>query len=558
MPENAPSPEDKREKLFAAVAVELGRVSAEHMARAQRRAAELAGAGQRLRLGEILLADKIIDKDAALEILRETRLRMGEAPALPGYRVESLLGSGISGPVFLARQESLDRRVALRVFSRRVARDPSRLARVEKAARAVSRLAHPRLAAGIDYGEAGGYPYFAMEYVDGENLAQRLQRERRLPESAALAVALPAAEALAHAASQGIHHGALRPSSFLFDADGGLKLSDLESGPPAFGNAAAARYAAPQLRAAFASDDDAGAGADGEFRSDPHADQYALGAILYEAMSGQPWKPRAAADPEPTPLHQLDLAVGRGGSAVVARLTRYRPEERYADWDEVLVDLRQLSENRLPRHAHPAKMFRGESAAAPGAAARQLKALKRKNTDAWNVPLLLAAMAAVVALVFHFGGRGGFSARPEPPPPFAPRGPDAPALRARALWGEAQAARRAWEKAGGQQPSSFDDADAPDDNPANAAGAGGADANKADGSVAARPPPDEPPAARTARETMRQAYSQLLAPEFSALAYGKAARRQMRELGLPLDPPPSAEPPIDTPVDTTPAGDAQE
>ena len=92
------------------------------------------------------------------------------------YRLESKLGSGGMSTVYLARDETLERWVAVKVMHREMSDQPDQIERFRREARAVAQLSHPNVVAVIDAGEDGGHPYIVFEYVDGETLKQRIER----------------------------------------------------------------------------------------------------------------------------------------------------------------------------------------------------------------------------------------------------------------------------------------------------------------------------------------------------------------------------------------------
>ena len=92
------------------------------------------------------------------------------------YRLESKLGSGGMSTVYLARDETLERWVAVKVMHREISDQPDQIERFRREARAVAQLSHPNVVAVIDAGEDGGYPYIVLEYVEGETLKQRIDR----------------------------------------------------------------------------------------------------------------------------------------------------------------------------------------------------------------------------------------------------------------------------------------------------------------------------------------------------------------------------------------------
>ncbi len=201
------------------------------------------------------------------------------------YRLDAVLGAGGMGAVYLATDETLQRQVAVKVVRAGLAADPKLIERFLREARSAAALAHPTLVTVHDTGWHQQLPFLVMERLNGESLADRLKRGRLAPQVAVRLMAR-ALEGLAAAHAAGIVHRDLKPANlFLCAPDDAPKILD-------FGIAAAQRpgpgaerltdagngvgtplYAPPeQLRGAA---------------PDPRADVYSVGAVLYEALSGQ-------------------------------------------------------------------------------------------------------------------------------------------------------------------------------------------------------------------------------------------------------------------------------
>ena len=107
-------------------------------------------------------------------------------PALPGYEIQKLLGAGGTSTVWLARQLSLDRVVAIKILSPKLLEDPAAREQFQKEARAAARLSHPAIVGIVDFGEHDGTLFYVMEYVDGTNLADWLAENQRMAHGQAL------------------------------------------------------------------------------------------------------------------------------------------------------------------------------------------------------------------------------------------------------------------------------------------------------------------------------------------------------------------------------------
>jgi eukaryotic-like serine/threonine-protein kinase len=202
------------------------------------------------------------------------------------YELVRPLGHGAMATVDLARDAELDRPVALKRLAENLARDEDLRRRFVREARLAARLAHPNVVRVFDVGEDEGRPFIAMEYVEGETLAELVARRGPLSatEVAALGVQMCAALAAAHAA--GLVHRDVKPQNLIHGRDGVLKLGDFGIAVGRGGTRltvegtvlGTAGYLAPEQ-------------ARGE-QVTAAADIYAVGAVLYELLTGEP--PRSA------------------------------------------------------------------------------------------------------------------------------------------------------------------------------------------------------------------------------------------------------------------------
>jgi WD40 repeat protein len=266
-------------------------------------------------------------------------------PSIPGYAIEAVLGRGGMGIVYRARHLALKRTVALKMVLAGGHAGPRELARFKIEAEAVARLQHPNIVQIHEVGEAGGHPYFALEYLEGGSLAKRLVGKSLAPaEAASLVEALARAMQLAH--SRNVVHRDLKPSNVLLAADGTPKVTDFglarrlddDSGQTQAGAVVGTpSYMAPEQAAGEA------------HAAGPAADIYALGAVLYECLTGRPpHRGETIAETldlvrtrEPEPPCRLRPSLPRDLETICLKCLRKEPERRYASAEALAEDLRR-------------------------------------------------------------------------------------------------------------------------------------------------------------------------------------------------------------------------
>ena len=215
------------------------------------------------------------------------------AAVFPQLEVVEMIGQGGMGAVFKVRQPKLERFAALKLLPESPAQDPAFAGRFEREARLLAKLSHPNIVSVFDYGQAGGFFYLLMEYVDGVNLRQAT-RDRRFTPAQTLGVVQRICEALQFAHEEGVLHRDIKPENILIDSRGRVKLVDFgiakllaepEAGgtdrtsnvPPFLTQAGASlgtpAYMAPEQRLSPSD-------------VDHRADIYSLGVVFYELLTG--------------------------------------------------------------------------------------------------------------------------------------------------------------------------------------------------------------------------------------------------------------------------------
>jgi WD40 repeat protein len=264
------------------------------------------------------------------------------APVVPGYEILSELGRGGMGVVYRARQVGLNREVALKMVLGDHWTDPRGLIRFLAEAEAVAAVRHPRVVQVHEFGDAGGRPFLVMEYLPGGTLAERLRVGRLDPRVAAGLVA-ELARGVAAAHELGIVHRDLKPGNVLFDASGGPKVADFGMAKRGAGHDLTATRAVMGTPAYMAPEQARG---ESKFVGPP-ADVWALGAILYECLTGTSPFPAAHADAvlcriradDPVPVRSRAPSVPRDLERVCLKCLEKAPGARYPGAGELAADL---------------------------------------------------------------------------------------------------------------------------------------------------------------------------------------------------------------------------
>jgi WD40 repeat protein len=318
-------------------------------------------------------AGNFLEKPAISRAAPPTELGLPETPTeivpkqLGDYRIVREIGRGGMGIVYEAVHVRLGRRVALKVLSRRIGGDRRFLDRFEREGRAAARLSHANIVAAFDLGEDAGVHFLVLEYIAGRNLAEVVRAEGPLPAARAVECAVQAAEALAHAHSQGLVHRDVKPSNLLLADDGTVKLLDL--GLVRFDDLLEDRKtatASPDKRSLTESGAIIGTmsymapeQATSPSTADARVDIYSLGCTLFYLLTGRPpfagetsFAILLAHREEAIPaLRDAAEGVPTALEAVFRRMAAKRPEDRYASMVEVIEALRAALEIASGRHA---------------------------------------------------------------------------------------------------------------------------------------------------------------------------------------------------------------
>ncbi|MFN3192351.1 MAG: serine/threonine-protein kinase [Aureliella sp.] len=252
----------------------------------------------------------------------------------PSLKVEALIGAGGMGAVYKARQQGLDRVVALKVLPEEFSRDVKFAMRFTREARTLAKLNHPNIVSVFEFGSVGDTYYFLMEYVEGSTLRDAVRLQTLAPEHA-LEIVPRLCDALQYAHDQGVIHRDIKPENILMSVDGAVKIADfgLSRILGDDGNAmtltrthqvmGTPRYMAPEQM-------------EGARSVDHRADIYSLGVVFYEMLTGELPIGRFAA---PSRKVEIDVRLDE----VVLRTLEKEPQLRYQAASHIKTDLQSIA-----------------------------------------------------------------------------------------------------------------------------------------------------------------------------------------------------------------------
>ncbi|UCG57537.1 MAG: serine/threonine protein kinase [Phycisphaerales bacterium] len=348
--------ETSYDTVFGRMAIDLGLCTDEELRHSLEELA-LRRKTDPVMLKELMISLGYITETQAERLKKSIKENKAAAHQIPGYKILGKVGAGAMAFVYKAKQLSLNRTVAIKVLPKRFSENPEYVKRFYKEGQAAGKLNHPNIVQAFDVGEAGGYHYFVMEFVEGKTIADDLAEGRVFDEKEAIEIIIQVTRALAHAHANGLVHRDVKPKNIMTNKEGVVKLADMglaretadiETAQSEAGKAYGTPYyiAPEQIR--------------GKIDIDGRADIYGLGATFYHMVTGR--VPFMADDSSEimkkhlrerlTPPDHINTSLTAGTSEVIEIMMAKRRENRYSNVEELLTDLEALREGRAPLQAH--------------------------------------------------------------------------------------------------------------------------------------------------------------------------------------------------------------
>src|SRR5882672_11087823 len=257
------------------------------------------------------------------------------------YRIEREIARGGMAEVYLARDESLNRQVALKALFPEFAREPSFVERFRREAQAAANLNHPNIVGIYDWGQEDGTYFIVMEYVEGRSLCDLIRSEGLIDPGRAADITAEIASALAFAHRSGVVHRDVKPGNVLITPQGSVKVTDFGIARAGTSENLTQTGSVMGTATYFSPEQAQGLAVDGR------SDVYSLGVVLYEMVTGL--APFAGDAPiavalkhvreEPIPPSARNAAVPAAFEQIVLGALVKDPDARYQSADELRADL---------------------------------------------------------------------------------------------------------------------------------------------------------------------------------------------------------------------------
>jgi len=281
------------------------------------------------------------------------RQGLHEGLDIGGFLLERKLGAGAMGEVWLAHQTRMDRKVALKILSPNLTRDPEFVDQFMREVRNSGRLQHNNIVTAFDAGVAGDIYYLAMSYVDGESLEDRIHRAGKIPEKEALKIICAVANGLNYAwKNYQMIHRDIKPSNIMLDKNGEPKLMDMGVSKSLSEDASMTMAGTIMGTPHYISPEQVSAEDEIDFRSD----LYSLGVTLFHMLDGKvPFDAKHVIavmtkhlTDAPPLLHSLNPSVSKPCEVLVQIMMAKKREARQLSWDDLIKDINLVLDGEMP------------------------------------------------------------------------------------------------------------------------------------------------------------------------------------------------------------------
>jgi serine/threonine protein kinase len=306
-------------------------------------------------------SEGLVDPETDLPLPRPVNYTLKSLPTKIGdYELQEVIGRGGMGVVYRARQMSLNREVAVKMIQENRPLNPENRNRFFTEAEATARLDHPCIVPVYEVSEHEGQPFFSMQLIRGQTLAERLH-QGPLPQRKAAKIMADVSRGIAYAHSLGILHRDIKPSNVMLDENDRVRVTDFGLAKLADSHDSLTRTGATVGTPSYMAPEQA---AGRSTLVGPRSDVYALGAVLYHLLAGRP--PLIADSPiqlamqileqEPPPLRLLEPSIDRDLEMIVARCIQKPPDLRYSSADALADDLEAFLRDE-PVQARSGRLF---------------------------------------------------------------------------------------------------------------------------------------------------------------------------------------------------------
>ncbi len=338
------NPEIANDQLIGKLAVAQRFITPRQLETLLARQEELRLEGSEISFSELLIEEELLDEAQLKELLGHDRV-------VGGYRLLHRLGKGGMGAVYKAVRLKDNRTAAVKLMTFKRSRDKKFVARFIEESRMLSKMKHPNVVMALEFGKDDGFHFFAMEFVEGETLIDRIEREGELTEMEMLRIGSAIAEGLQAACEVNVIHRDIKPENILLRPDGGVKVSDFGLAKDRTGGLKTTEgitfgtphYMSPeQVR--------------GSQDLDTRSDIYSLGATLYHAVTGKfPFDGEndmeimvKHLDDKPVPLRKVAPHVSRATAQLIGSMMSLKREDRPSTPGGVAISMRQIMDGKGP------------------------------------------------------------------------------------------------------------------------------------------------------------------------------------------------------------------